>query len=81
MYETPGALRITPKRLPEDVLNIYRLMPSHDNEQLLAHIAWLEDELAAVKTLKDVTPEELIGASTELLQQQAQFDIADAVPA
>ena len=52
MTGTEKPLGSVPNRMEEDVLSIYRLMPSHDVERLLSHIAWMEAELKRVEGLQ-----------------------------
>ena len=62
--------KCTPTRLDEDLLTVYRLMPSQDEERLLSHIAWMEAELERVKSLQNETEHRLEQVSAELDQQR-----------
>ncbi len=55
--------------MDEDVLDVYRLMPSRDNERLLEHIAWMENELDEAHILQRNTEKELQRINA-LLQNQ-----------
>ncbi|MFK7844592.1 MAG: hypothetical protein AB8G77_04765 [Rhodothermales bacterium] len=69
MNGTEKPLGSVPNRLDEDVLDVYRLMPSHDNERLLEHIAWMENELDEAHMLQRNTEKELQRINA-LLQSQ-----------
>ena len=59
MTGTEKPLGSVPNRMEEDVLDIYRLMPSHDVERLLSHIAWMEAELKRVEGLQNEAEAEI----------------------
>lgn len=69
MNVTEKSLGSVPNRMDEDVLDVYRLMPSRDNERLLEHIAWMENELDEAHILQRKTEKEL-QRITGLLQHQ-----------
>ena len=59
MKGTEKPLGSVPNRMEEDVLNVYRLMPSHDVERLLSHIDWMQSELNRIQQLQDRAEREL----------------------
>ena len=59
MKGTEKPLGSVPHRLADDLLDVYRLMPSHDIERLLSHIAWMEDELQKARQLHREAEQEL----------------------
>ncbi len=69
MKGTEKPLGSVPNRLDDDLLDIYRLMPSHDLERLLSHIAWMEKELTRVQTLQSQAERKLKKMSALLNQQ------------
>ena len=69
MNATEKPLGSVPNRMDEDVLDVYRLMPSRDNERLLEHIAWMENELNQAHMRQKKTEQELQRINT-LLQKQ-----------
>ena len=58
MKGTEKPLGSVPNRLDEDLLNIYRLMPSHDLGRLLSHIDWMESELSRLQMLQSSAEQE-----------------------
>ncbi|MEM8484482.1 MAG: hypothetical protein AAF564_02980 [Bacteroidota bacterium] len=59
MTGTENTLGSVPIRLEKDILDIYRLMPSHDVEKLLHHIDWMEAEITRLKREKTKAETEL----------------------
>ena len=55
-----------PSRLDDDVLNVYRMLPTSDIERLLEHIEWMEEELDRVERLQRKTERELKRINTML---------------
>ena len=68
MTGTEKPLGSVPNRLDEDLLNIYRLMPSHDLGRLLSHIDWMESELNRMQMLQSRAERELKRVSSLLDQ-------------
>ncbi len=66
MTGTEEPLGSVPNRMDKDVLDIYRLMPSHDVERLLSHIAWMEAELKRTKQLQNQAEEEIERLASQL---------------
>ena len=59
MMGTEKTLGSVPNRLDEDILNVYKMLPTTDVERLLEHIAWMENELERVERLQRKTEREL----------------------
>ncbi len=70
MTGTEKPLGSVPMRLEEDILDVYRLMPSRDTERLMNHIAWLEHEISRLKRLQQNTETELKRVNGLLKQQK-----------
>ena len=70
MTGTEKPLGSVPKRLEEDILDVYRLMPSRDTERLMNHIAWMESEISRLKRLQQQTETELKRVNGLLKQQK-----------
>jgi hypothetical protein len=63
-----------PKPLDEDLLNVYRMLPTSDIERLLDHIEWMEQELDRVQLLQRRTEKELNRVATMLNEVEETSD-------
>ncbi|MDZ4699714.1 MAG: hypothetical protein SH809_08425 [Rhodothermales bacterium] len=69
---------IRPQPVDQNVLEVYRMMPTSDIERLLEHIEWLESELDDARNVQTTTDKKLVYLMNLLSQHkravQAELD-------